>query len=114
MERTRSTLTNVVIAGIDRIRLRTFAAVASAVVLLFALIFNWLTANGSGLTGTGGENIGFAQSLYFSVVTFTSLGYGDIVPPFSESESRNSRRHVRLIILGSFMLEMPKKCCDSS
>jgi hypothetical protein len=80
MERTRSTLTNVVIAGIDRIRLRTFAAVASAVVLLFALIFNWLTANGAGLTGTGGENIGFAQSLYFSVVTFTSLGYGDIVP----------------------------------
>lgn len=80
MQRSRSTLTSAVIATIDRTRLQTFAAVALAVVFLFAVVFRWLTAGGFGLRGMPGEYIGFSQCLYFSVITFTSLGYGDIVP----------------------------------
>ena len=50
-----------------------------AFLLLFALSYWLLGFRGQGLT-TGGGWVHFPDCLYFSVVTFTSLGYGDIVP----------------------------------
>lgn len=48
---------------------------------LFALLILWLTASGEHgqLQGEVSE-AGFRQSFYYSAVTFTSLGYGDITP----------------------------------
>ena len=49
---------------------------AAVVVLVYACVYNSLT-----LVGPGGEIHGsFFESLYFSTVTFTTLGYGDLRP----------------------------------
>lgn len=50
-------------------------------IALFALLILWLTASGEHgqLQGEVSEP-GFRQSFYYSAVTFTSLGYGDITP----------------------------------
>ena len=55
-------------------------------VLLFACIYwgmdKWMLSEGivSHLTGIGDLHGGFIRYLYFSVVTFTTLGYGDVSP----------------------------------
>jgi hypothetical protein len=67
------------IVALDRMSFSTLMAVAAAVVLCFAGVFYFLSLHGSGLSQQA-DHLTFADSLYFSIVTFTSLGYGDIVP----------------------------------
>jgi tetratricopeptide (TPR) repeat protein len=50
---------------------------AAAVVLGFALFF-WAT--GGAVTPAGAPADGFAEALYFSGVTFSTVGYGDLIP----------------------------------
>jgi len=47
------------------------------VVLFFALLFS---ANGALVFREGPNQGGFGQGLYFSTITFTTLGYGDLYP----------------------------------
>lgn len=53
--------------------------IAGVVVFGFAVIFFVLSRYGIGISSSRGD-ITVLDSVYFSVVTFTSLGYGDIVP----------------------------------
>ena len=64
---------------IDRMSIPVLFLWMCAFLLLFALPYWLLGFRGQGLT-TGGGWVHFPDCLYFSVVTFTSLGYGDIVP----------------------------------
>jgi len=71
---------NVVLGWIDRVSIGALVSLAAAFVAGFALVFWRLTALGGGLRGIQGEPLRFRDCLYFSIVTFTSLGYGDIAP----------------------------------
>jgi hypothetical protein len=64
---------------LDRISLSALMGIAMITVVAFAIVFLSLTHSGIGLVEQNHE-ISFLDSLYFSIVTFTSLGYGDIVP----------------------------------
>jgi hypothetical protein len=48
------------------------------ILLLFAQIYSAI-----GLCGDAGSPTSFADGLYFSIVTWTTLGYGDFKPPAS-------------------------------
>ncbi len=50
------------------------------VVLLFILAFIFWAIERDSIKDTAGGNFSFFDSLYFTVVTVTTLGYGDIVP----------------------------------
>ena len=52
------------------------------IVLVFGLIFAWLTPLGYGMENPSSpdRSFDFWQGLYFSVVTVSSLGYGDLHP----------------------------------
>jgi hypothetical protein len=80
MQRGKRNYSNLVLGWIDRVSLRALVLLAAAVVVGFALAFWRLTAAASGLRGIPGEPLRFRDCLYFSIVTFTSLGYGDIAP----------------------------------
>lgn len=56
--------------------------VAIAVALGCSTFYFWLaTPSGHGLDKAGAHDVrGFGTALYFSIVTFTSLGYGDFAP----------------------------------
>jgi hypothetical protein len=59
--------------------LGTFAAHAAEIALFAAAICACITLAGvGGLTGAGGSLV--SSSLYFSAETYTSLGFGDLVP----------------------------------
>ena len=47
------------------------------VVILSSALYFWLSPSGHSLNK---ENIDIFDALYFSIVTFTSLGYGDLIP----------------------------------
>src|SRR5205807_1918707 len=53
---------------------------AAVTALLFSAVYFVLTLYGIGIIQQNRETITFFDCLYFSIVTFTSLGYGDIVP----------------------------------
>ena len=57
-------------------RPRRVVGSAAAVVLGFALLYLAL----DGVRGPDGEAVGFWQAVYFSGITFATIGYGDFVP----------------------------------
>ena len=66
---------------VDEIGLGWFAAAIAATVLLFGIGYWQLAQHGQLLyTYDSSKTPGFLDSLYFSVVTISSLGYGDIRP----------------------------------
>ena len=62
---------------IDDVRLRTYLIVFLAVVLACGWLYSCLTEHGHGVNTPG---LGFLEGVFFSIVTVTSLGYGDIYP----------------------------------
>lgn len=53
----------------------TYGLIYLANILIFSLIYAFIFAN-----DFKGDSIGYVQSLYFSVVTVTTLGFGDLTP----------------------------------
>ncbi len=53
-----------------------------SIIVIFGLIFAWLTPFGHGVANPSStdKSFDFWQGLYFSVVTVSSLGYGDLQP----------------------------------
>jgi len=48
--------------------------------MLYAVAYHWLTwSHGAGALGSS-DNPSFLNSVYFSLTTYSSLGYGDVVP----------------------------------
>lgn len=66
-------------SAIDRVSILTLSFEACLSVLGFATLYWMLEPYQQGIT-KGVGLITFGDCLYFSVVTFTSLGYGDILP----------------------------------
>lgn len=65
-----------ILRWIDAVPVLHLASLAVATILMFAFCYwRW-----GGLRPSGPNGVGFPDSLYFSVVTFSSLGYGDFVP----------------------------------
>ena len=67
---------------IDEVGVKVYLLVYVSVVLVFGLLYYCLTPYSHGLSN-GSDAIGdltYFESLYFSVVTVTSLGYGDFRP----------------------------------
>ncbi|MDP8239209.1 MAG: potassium channel family protein [Candidatus Hatepunaea meridiana] len=67
---------------IEEVRLRWYIIIFSMVVLIWGFLYYCFTAigHGIGLNGIPLVNISLWNSLYFSVVTISSLGYGDMHP----------------------------------
>lgn len=66
---------------IEEVPVWLYALLFLAVVLIWAAAYYWLSALGHGLAGIGEtEGYRFSDALYFSVVTVSSLGYGDMRP----------------------------------
>lgn len=67
---------------IDQTRLSSFGVIFVGGVLVFGLAYYLLTPFSQGLVSNGGghAHITFGNAVYFSVVTVSTLGYGDIVP----------------------------------
>jgi len=79
ISRIRTNLTRSLVNRIDSTSLPTLSCIAALLVVLFAAIYFVLSRYEIGLFQQGQE-LTFLDCLYFSVVTFTSLGYGDISP----------------------------------
>ena len=78
------------VAGFGLRPLRVLAT-AAAVIAGFAAYY-WAT--GGVLTQTGEPVRGFTDALYFSGVTFSTVGYGELIPA----------RHARLAAMGEALL----------
>ena len=67
---------------LDECRLSTLLAVFVGVVFAFGLFYTWMTPSGNGVkqAQVGASEFDFFNGLYFSVVTVSSLGYGDMQP----------------------------------
>lgn len=64
---------------IEDVPLRTYFIFAAGVVVLFGFLYDTLTPLGEGM-GCQTADSSLWRGVYFSVVTLSSLGYGDIVP----------------------------------
>jgi voltage-gated potassium channel len=64
-------------------------ALALALILVAVLLL-WLTRDGIRDHANGGRPLGFVDTLYFSVVSLTTLGYGDISPVTTEARLINT------------------------
>lgn len=49
----------------------------ASILILFGCLYRWL---GLKDTLSGAEVFGYWKSFYFSIVTWTTLGYGDVIP----------------------------------
>ena len=67
---------------VDDIRLLHYGFIFFGVIFLLGWLYYALTplANGIGIGGEAVTNLSFPDALYFSVVTVSSLGYGDMHP----------------------------------
>ena len=65
---------------LDAIKLRFLILGSVASLIAFASLYYFGSLHGWGLKESGQAYISFGSCLYFSVVTFTSLGFGDLVP----------------------------------
>lgn len=67
---------------IDRLTARALVTGSAILLLSFALLYFFATKYGQGILGTypNAQFPTFWDSLYFSVITFSSLGYGDFRP----------------------------------
>jgi hypothetical protein len=63
---------------VEAFKIRSWVMIAFASILFFATVYYIATAYRSGLKAE--KPIGIGDCIYFSVVTFTSLGYGDVTP----------------------------------
>jgi hypothetical protein len=62
-------------------RLSFFRLLIAALVLItISSTYFYLAPEGNGLVIAGVKEVSYSESVYFSIVTFTSLGYGDILP----------------------------------
>ena len=62
---------------IEEVSLRTYLLVFAVVVIGCGWLYSHLTANGHGVNVA---SLGFLDGVFFSIVTVTSLGYGDLYP----------------------------------
>ena len=65
------------------VRLRQVFANGAIIILLFALIWWWAGSSDCVLDSSNqpvANNWSFGQALYFSLITFTTIGYGDLHP----------------------------------
>ncbi len=69
------------IALIERVPLSYYVTVYAVVVGAFGFAFYWLTPSPNGLLQSGASaTVSFGTALYFSLITVTTVGYGDVVP----------------------------------
>jgi len=75
-------LARIFVAAVDHASIRALLLWLLATIVLFAAAFLLLSPNGNGIrpSSSTAEAITFADTLYFSVVTISSLGYRDFVP----------------------------------
>ncbi len=64
-------------------------ALAIALIVVAVLLL-WITRDGIRDHANGGRPLGFVDTLYFSVVSLTTLGYGDISPVTTEARLINT------------------------
>ena len=64
---------------IDRMPISILFLIACLTLLLFSTLYRLAGYYGEGPMGAGGP-ASFGDCVYFSIVTFTTLGYGDLVP----------------------------------
>ncbi|WP_209348211.1 potassium channel family protein [Pontixanthobacter sp. CEM42] len=49
-------------------------------IVLYAMVYMWLHANGQYGDIGGSEKLDFAEAFYFSITSYTTLGIGDLFP----------------------------------
>lgn len=71
-----------VVELIDKLTVSRLIITFISAIILFSLVFYFLTLTGNGIafSFTDEEVLGYFDCLYFSIVTISSLGYGDIRP----------------------------------
>ena len=79
MQKILTLLRKYTIELIENVRLRYFGIAFVVIVLIFAL-FYWLLCPNNGITEGVSLNTSFWNAIYFSIVTISSLGYGDLHP----------------------------------
>jgi hypothetical protein len=68
---------------LERMTIRAILGYYVLAIVLFALSYYFLTPLGNGVSldsSTPAANLTFVDTIYFSVVTISSLGYGDLRP----------------------------------
>lgn len=74
--------------------------VAGLVITVYAALFNWLHAI---------SEPGFWNALYFSTVTFTTLGYGDLAPRREFRLLAASEALVGVVLIGLFLFTLSRR-----
>jgi Ion channel len=92
---------------IEKLSIGVLFAMACISLLLFAGIYWHLEGSVQGpVSSPAGAPISFGNCVYFSVVTFTSLGYGDIVPRGLSKVVASSEVVLGLAFLGVFIARL--------
>jgi len=73
----KTSLTTITGGVIDKLSYRKIGCLIVFILLLFATLFWLLNPYGN---GTDNPNLDWFNALYYSIITFASLGYGDISP----------------------------------
>lgn len=67
---------------VEEVGMSRYIAFFAGVVIVFGLLYRYLTPQGDGIgqNSTPLSDVTFLESIYFSIVTISSLGYGDMHP----------------------------------
>lgn len=67
---------------VEEVDMSRYIAFFAGVVIVFGLLYRYLTPQGDGIgqNSTPLSDVTFLESIYFSIVTISSLGYGDLHP----------------------------------
>lgn len=93
------------------IRPARILAIALIILVVYASAYTspWLTFN---INGNPALGLGFFEALYFSGITFTTIGYGDISPAGWTRALAVSEGIFGVLSLSAFLVSMVRRFCD--
>lgn len=108
----RSRFSRFIAFVIDESPIWVWLLIFSAIIVIFGILFAFLTPLGHGMTVPGeiDRTFNLGRGFYFSVVTVSSLGYGDLHPEGIGKVLAGVEVVLGLVVIGIVIAKLTSKC----